>query len=87
MPAVARLLLLLQLLQAFSFAVPKAVVPVLPVVFAVLVDQPHLGLAEDGQQVLVLPNARGPGAGLNLGEGWVARIHQDVVDRAAGEDH
>lgn len=87
MPAVARLLLLLQLLQAFAFVVPEAGVTKLPVILAVLVDQAHLRLAEDGQQVLVLAGARSPGAGLERRQGRASRVHQQVVDGAAGENH
>lgn len=92
MPAVPGLLLLLQLLQALGLVgpqhgVPQAAIPELPVVLAVLVDQAHLRLAQDGQQVLVLAGARGPGAGLERREGRAARLHQDVVDGAAGQDH
>ena len=87
MPTVARLLLFFQLLQAFGFVVPEAAVSELPVVLAVLVDQAHLRLAQDGQQVLVLTGARSPGAGLQRREGRAARVHQHVVDGATGEDH
>lgn len=87
MPAVARLLLLLQLLQGLGLAVGQAALAQLPVVLAVLVDQAHLGLAQDGQEVLVLAGAGGPGAGLQRREGRAARFHQHVVDGATGEDH
>lgn len=87
MPAVARLLLFFQLLQAFGFAVSKAALSELPVILAVLVDQAHLWLAEDGQEVLILTSARSPGAGLQRRESRAACFHQDVVDRATGEDY
>lgn len=87
MPAVARLLLLLQLLQGLGLAVAEAALAQLPVILAVLVDQAHLGLAEDGQEVLVLAGAGSPGAGLQRREGRAARFHQHVVDGAAGQDH
>lgn len=87
MPTVARLLLLFQLLQVFGFVVPEADVSELPVILAVLVDQAHLRLAQDGQQVLILTGTRSPGAGLQWGDCRAARIHQHVVDRATGEDH
>lgn len=87
MPAVPRLLLLFQLLQAFGLAVARAALAELPVVLAVLVDQAHLRLAQDGQEVLVLARVGGPGAGLQRRERRAAGLHQHVVDRAAGEHH
>ncbi len=87
MPTVARLLLLFQLLQAFGFVVPEAAFSELPVILAVLVDQAHLWLAQDGEQVLILTGARSPGTGLQRREGRAARFHQHVVDGATGEDH
>ena len=87
MPTVARFLLFFQLLQAFGFVVPEAALTELPVVLAVLVDQAHLRLAQDGQQVLILSGARSPGAGLQRREGRAACFHQHTVDRATGEDH
>lgn len=87
MPAVARLLLFFQLLQALGLAVSEAALPELPVVLAVLVDQAHFRLAQDGQEVLVLTCARSPGAGLQRRERRAARFHQHVVDRATGQDH
>lgn len=87
MSTVARLLLLFQLLQAFGFVVPEGALSELPVILAVLVDQAHLRLAQDGQQVLILTSARSPGAGLQRREGRAARLHQHVVDRATGKHH
>lgn len=87
MSAVARFFLFFQFLYALGFAVSEVPVPVLPVILAVLVDQPHLWLAQDGQQVFVLTHARSPGAGLERREGRAARLHQHVVHRATGEDH
>ncbi len=87
MPTVAWLLLFFQLLQAFGFVVPEVALSKLPVILAVLVDQTHLWLAQDGQQVLVLSGTRSPGAGLQRRESWAACFHQHVVDRAAGKDH
>lgn len=60
MPAVAGLLLLLELLQVFGLEGTQHWVSELPVVLAVLIDQGHLWLAQDGQQVLVLACAGGP---------------------------
>lgn len=87
MPTVARLLLFFQLLQAFGFAVPEAGVSELPVILAVLVDEAHLRLAQNRQQVLVLAGARGPGAGLEWKQPRAARLHQHIVDCATGKDH
>lgn len=87
MPTVARLLLFFQLLQAFAFVVPEAAISKLPVILAVLVDQAHLRLAEDGQKVLILAGAWSPGTGLERRQGRASRLHQRVVDGAAGEDH
>lgn len=87
MPTVARLLLFFQLLQAFAFVVPEAAVSKLPVILAVLVDQAHLRLAEDGQKVLILAGARSPGTGLEWRKDRASRFYQHVVDSAAGEDH
>lgn len=87
MPTVARLLLFFQLLQAFGFVVPEAAVSKLPVILAVLVDQAHLRLAQDGQQVFVLASTRSPGTGLQRSEGGAAGLHQHVVHCAAGKDH
>lgn len=87
MPTVAGLLLLFQLLQALGFAVAQAALAELPVILAVLVDQAHLRLAQDGQEVLVLTRVWSPGAGLQGGQGRAAGLHQHVVDRATGEDH
>lgn len=61
-PTVARLLLFFQLLQAFGFAVTEAALSELPVILAILVDQAHLWLAKDGQEVLILTGVRSPGA-------------------------
>lgn len=89
MPAVAGLLLLLQLLQVFGLEGTQHGVSKLPVVLAVLVDQAHLWLAQDGQQVLVLACAGGP-----LGAGVEGRrhqpsgaLHQCVVDGPARQHH
>lgn len=87
MPTVAGLLLFFQLLQAFGFVVPEVAVSKLPVILTVLVDQAHLWLAQDGQQVLILAGTRSPGAGLQWREGGAAGLHQHVVNRAAGKDH
>lgn len=87
MPTVARLLLFFQLLQAFALVVPKAAISKLPVILAVLVYQAHLWLAKDGQKVLILAGTWSPGAGLEWRKGWASRLHQHVVDSAAGEDH
>lgn len=69
MPAVAGLLLLLELLQVFGLEGSQEGVSKLPVVLAVLIDQGHLRLAEDGQKVLVLASAGGPlgAAGMQRG--------------------
>lgn len=60
MPAVAGLLVLLELLQVFGLEATQQWVSILPVVLAILIDQGHLWLAEDGQQVLVLACTGGP---------------------------
>lgn len=60
MPAVAWFLVLLELLQVFGLEATQQWVSILPVVLAILIDQGHLWLAEDGQQVLVLACAGGP---------------------------
>lgn len=49
MPAVAGLLLLLKLLQVFGLEGTQHWVSKLPVILAVLIDQGHLWLAQDGQ--------------------------------------
>ncbi|TNN34960.1 hypothetical protein EYF80_054876 [Liparis tanakae] len=94
-PAVAGLLLLLELLQVFGLEGAHQRVSELPVVLAVLIDQGHLWLAQDGQQVLVLARAGGP-----LGAAGVRRqpppssssssssaLHQHVVDGPARQHH
>lgn len=87
MPTVARLLLFFQLLQAFGFVVPEAAISKLPVILAILVDEAHLRLAQNRQQVLILAGARSPGTGLERRQGRAACLHQHVVDCAAGKDH
>lgn len=90
MPAVAGFLLLLELLQVFGLEGAQQWVSELPVVLAVLIDQAHLWLAEDGQQVLVLAWAGGP-----LGTAGVERrghqspptLHQQVVDSSARQHY
>lgn len=63
------------------------VVPHLPVVLAVLVDEAHLWLAEDGQQVFVLLCAGRPGAGLERWRGGSTGFSLDAVDGAGGKNH
>lgn len=89
MPAVAGLLLLFELLQVFGLEGAHQRVSELPVVLAVLIDQGHLRLAQDGQQVLVLACARGPlGAGVEGRRHQPSRaLHQHVVDSPAGQNH
>lgn len=89
-PAVARLLLFLELLQVFPFngsyhGVLVPVVTQLPVVLAVLIDETHLRLTEYGQEVLILAYTGRPGTGLE-GHGHPA-LRQGAVDCPAGQYH
>lgn len=67
--------------------VGRGVIAHLPIVLAVLVDETHLGLAQDGQQVFVLLSAGRPGAGLERRDGRGGGFRLDVVDGASGENH
>lgn len=81
MPAIARFLLLLQLPQVFGLEGAQQRVSKLPVVLTVLIDQTHLWLAQNGQQVLVLAcigvQRRQP----------PAAIYQRVVDGPTRQHH
>lgn len=77
---------LLELLEVLLL-VGHGVVPYLPVVLAVLVDEAHLRLAEDGQEVFVLFCAGRPGAGLKGWGGRGAAFSLDAVDCVGGENH
>lgn len=88
MPAVAGLLLLLELLQVFGLEGAQQGVSKLPVVLAVLIDQGHLRLAEDGQKVLVLASAGGPLGAAGMQRRWhnaSCPLHQHVVYGPAGQ--
>ncbi len=78
---------LLYVLEVLLLCVSCRVVPHLPVVLAVLVDETHLWLAEDGQQVFVLLCAGRPGAGLERRHGRSGGFGLDGVDGAGGKDH
>lgn len=90
MSAVARFLLLLELLEVFGLEGAQQGVSELPVVLAVLINQAHFWLAQNGQQVLVLARTGGP-LGASRVEGRRHQpspaIHQRVVDGPVGQHH
>lgn len=74
MSAVAWFLLLVEF-AGFDAAALSQRVPQLPVVMAVLVDEAHLGLAQDAEELSVLTGAGRPGARL----GPRSTLHQHAV--------
>lgn len=90
MSAVTGLLLLLELFQVFGLKGAQQRVSKLPVVLAVLINQAHLWLAQDGQQVLVLACAGGPlcAAGVERRcHQTCTALHQCTVDSPAWQHH
>lgn len=77
-----------RLLEVFLLVgVGRGVVPHLPIVLAVLIDETHLRLAQDGQQIFVLLSAGRPGAGLERRDGRGGGFRLDGVDGASGKNH
>lgn len=67
--------------------VSRGVIPHLPIVLAVLIDETHLRLAQDGQKIFVLLSTGRPGAGLERRDGGGGGFRLDGVDGAGGENH
>lgn len=86
MPTVARFLLLVEFAGFDAAATAAAVsqrVPELPVVVAVLVNEAHLGLAQDAEELSVLADAGRPRARLGLR----AALQEHAVHRLARQHH